>query len=141
MRGLSIQLTQVGKRAMRGVSAVMQEEGMKIRDKAREYAPVDKGNLEDAIRCDIDRNGLNGRTLVYVYVDMDYPAGANGKTVGDYAMIMHEGLTPYGELNLGKYSQIKAATFAVGGKFLERAIDEVAPKIESRVAAIARKIK
>jgi hypothetical protein len=106
-----------------------------IRDTARKMAPVDEGNLEEAIKLRGDAIGRTRdefgrfqRTEVDVYVDMDQPVPDRpGKTVGDYAYEMHEHLTPMGPLQLGPGSQAKqdGQSEQVGGGFLERAADEV----------------
>lgn len=134
-------LTQIGERALRGISTVMEEEGNEIQALARSYAPVDEGDLESAIKIEKDRGGENGRTRIFVYVDMDAPAD-HGKVVGDYAMLMHEGLAPYGSgfYKLGKLSIEKLmAGNKVGGKFMERAAIDRLPILISRVNAIVKR--
>lgn len=136
-------LHQVGDRATRGISDVMREEGEIIRDLARDNAPVDDYDLERAITMDVDRSGVHGRTQVYIYVDEDVE-GADGKAVREYATLMHEGLAPYGSGFAGDVwnpnypeskSKLKAAAgYAVGGKFLTRALKE-------RYAIMMRKVK
>ena len=94
-------------------------------------APIDKGNLEDAIMVTDSGGGRNDlgqfvRKSVDVFVDGDHPA--NGMhTVGEYAMDMHENLTPYGDLKLGPLSQAKQAgsPVIVGGGFIERAVEQI----------------
>ena len=139
--GLTFALTQIGERALRGISTVMEEEGAEIQALARSYAPVDEGDLESAIKLEKDRSGEHGRTRVFVYVDMDAPAD-HGKVVGDYAMLMHEGLAPYGSgaFHLGKLSIEKMmAGNNVGGKFMERAAIDRLPILMSRVQAIVKR--
>lgn len=135
-------ILQIGDRAMRGVSTVMIDEGEKIKELAKSNAPVDEGNLEEAIKMEVDRGGIHGRTRVSVYIDEAMEAG-NNKVVGDYAILMHEGLAPYGSgaYNLGVKSQAKAAGGGdVGGKFMERAIKEREPILMRRVYEIARRL-
>lgn len=141
-------IRQVGDRAVRGVSDIMQEEGEAIAQLAREFAPVDQGNLEEAIKVEVARGGSRGRISVDVYIDPDMPAphinpdgtvtkGTESKTVGDYAAAMHEGLAPYGSgaFKLGPRSLAKAASgAAVGGKFLERALAKRARAIFLKVS-------
>jgi hypothetical protein len=132
---LVAELRQVTQKAVRGVSDVIREEGEIIAELARDYAPVDQGNLESAIKVREERTGYNRRYEVDVYIDPDVPApeldakgnivkGTEGKTVGDYAMEMHEG-----DYNLGIGSRQKADALGVkvGPKFLERAVDERRP--------------
>lgn len=127
-------IRQGGERVVRGVSTQMKKEGEEIQKLAREYAPVDEGNLEDAITVEADRSGVRGRTVVYVYVDENHPAHMT--TVGQYAMRMHEG-----EYRLGPGSQAKdAGRGVVGPKFLERAVDERSPMIMPSLLESARKV-
>ncbi|MCG5512857.1 hypothetical protein LQD11_06900 [Ectothiorhodospira shaposhnikovii] len=99
---------------------------------ARKMAPVDEGNLEDAIVVSEAGRGLFGGIKFEVKIDENMPLPEKpGKTVGDYATIMHEQLTPYGPLQLGPASIEKQKTtdVIVGGGFLERAADQVSPSI------------
>lgn len=146
---LTMTLTQIGERAIRGISDVMKEEGEKIRDLARANAPVDEGDLERAIKMEAERTGINGRTQVYVYVD-ESVTGEDGKEVGEYAKLMHEGLAPYGtglagDVNNPDYpgskSKLKAAMgYDVGGKFLTRALADRYDILMAKVRAIANRV-
>ena len=143
---LSFRLDQVGDRAIRGISQAIREGAHDIAEKARSNAPVDQGNLEDAIKVDISRSGVNGRVSATVYVDESMPApeltpdgrivkGTEYKVVGDYAMKMHEG-----EYKLGKRSRAKAsAGHEVGPKYLERAVDEVLPGVVAAARRLAKR--
>jgi hypothetical protein len=53
---------------------------------------------------------------------------------------MHENLTPYGPLNLGKNSRAKQAgqSEMVGGRFLERAADQISDGIMNRLIEVTR---
>jgi hypothetical protein len=121
----------------------MLEEAEKIRDLAREFAPVDEYNLVNAIQTDVESRDSSGRFKrkeVTVFVDMNM-VNDDGTYVGDYAMLIHEYLQPYGsgDLNLGKKSQLKdAGRRVVGGKFLERAILERALPMIDRLEAVAQ---
>lgn len=131
--GLSLRILQLGERVTRGVAAVMVEEGEKIHRLAVSNCPVDKGNLKDAIKLDVDRKGTHGRTRVSVYID-ENAEGTDGVSIGHYASMMEHGLAPYGTGFYGdvfnpKYPYTKskakaAAGHDVGGKFLERAVSE-----------------
>lgn len=120
----------------RGAAREMVAAGRRIRDLARKMAPVDIGNLEDAIQMTPDSEGpprdARGRFVrveVEVYVETSKPVPERpGKTVGDYAYEIHEHQTPMGPIPLGPHSQAKQASnsgITVGGGFLERAADEV----------------
>jgi len=135
--GLGIRLSQFGPKVVKHVVDVMRDESGIIQELARNNAPVDKGDLEGAIKIDEDRGGINRRVRLLVYVDPDHPDGdRDDSRVGDYMMLMHEGLAPYGSgaYQLGIKSRAKAsAGMDVGGKFFERAYLEREPKIASRV--------
>lgn len=134
---LGVLLQQVGERAVRGIFTQMKVEAEKIAEKARENAPVDHGDLEKAIKVRETGGGRNdlgqfARKGVEVYVDGTLPAHDSkgrerpGKTVADYMWEMHEHLTPAGPLQLGPKSQEKdGGSGKVGGKYLERAADDV----------------
>jgi HK97 gp10 family phage protein len=131
-------LSQVGERAVRGVSDEIKQGAEDIKDLAKLQAPIDEGNLEDAIKVDVDRSGVKGRIQAFVYVDGSVTTD-DGKAVEDYAMQMHEGT-----YNLGPRSQAKdsAVGGGVGRKFLERAVDELSPNIINRVQqAVKRTIR
>jgi hypothetical protein len=120
-------------------------EGAKeIQELAIKMAPIDKGNLEEAIKIDEGGSGRDAATgrftrkEVSVYVDMSMPVPDRpGKTVGDYAYEMHEHLTPVGPLQLGERSQEKqeGSSVVVGGGFMERALDALKERIVNQVAA------
>lgn len=129
-------LQQTGQRAERGVAGEIRQGAEDIKDLAVMQAPVDEGNLENAIKVEIDRSGIRGRVQAYVFVDGDEDAG-DGKKVEEYANLMHEGV-----YQLGPRSQIKNAAVGggVGRKFLERAVDELAPDIINRVRNAMKRI-
>ena len=121
---LMYRINQIGERAAKGISTVMREETENIATLAKSYAPVDEGNLEAAIKTEFDYLGVNGRLRASVYIDTSLVVRSDGKTVGNYARVMHELLQPYGsgDFHLGPLSRAKAeAGNDVGGKFLERA--------------------
>lgn len=124
-RALMFRITQVGERATKGLSTVMREEAEKLAELARDYAPVDEGNLEEAIQTKFDYEGINGRLRASVFIKMGMVVDREtGKRISHYAMAMHEGLAPHGSgaFKLGPLSRQKAAGGKdVGGKFMERA--------------------
>lgn len=129
-------LKQTGERVQRGVAQKMVDGGRAMRDRAREYAPVDLGNLEHAIKMQSDRTGIHGRTQVYIFVDEGMEVrGRPGHLVGEYAMIMHES-----DYNLGLKSQAKAAALGVhvGPKYLERAANDM---IDGTVSSMLREAR
>jgi hypothetical protein len=94
---------------------------------AQRQAPIDMGNLEDAIRSKEVRSGFNN-LVVYIYVDEDMPIPERpGKVIGDYAVFTHDG-----DYELGPRSAEKQANnpdVLVGPKYLERALDTLAGDI------------
>lgn len=117
-------LMQVGDRAVKGMSDKMRQRIIKIRDLARDYAPVDSGLLERSIDYQTIRQA--GRNAYVVYIDVDAERYSGRGQLGDYAWIMHNQLRPYGNqgkrYDLGPRSRAKGG--AVGGLFLTRAIKE-----------------
>ncbi len=100
-------------------------------------APRDTGALERSFRVSQaeqarDVSGRFGKAGVIVYIDPLAENPETGQAVTEYAGIMHEELTPYGELQLGEGSREKGG--GVGGGFLKRALDEHADEVE-RVTA------
>lgn len=143
------ELRRVGNDAAHGVSDVLRSEGHKIHELAVDYAPLDEGYLEKAIRYE-ESIGDRNRLEVRVYVDITAP-GSNGRSVGDYAFYMHELLEPYGgpgnpRMIVGRTrplggSAIKQyAGMKVGGKFLERAFRDRMSSIKQRSEGIVRRI-
>jgi len=145
---LSVQemLLNLDHEGARRVVRELYKQALKTRDLARKFAPVDEGNLEEAIKVHPDELGVKrdafgrfARTEVEVYIDMDMPIdGRDGKTVGDYAYIQHEWLTPYGPWKLGEKSVRKqnGQSEQVGGGFLERAAQAIEDEIEDALLDI-----
>jgi len=141
---LAVLIRQSGDHAQKHLVEHMRKEAKKMRDLARKFAPLDHGNLEEAIKVrelggGRDSLGRFKRKSFEVYIDMDYPA-FDGRDVGRYAYIMHEHLAPYGPYKLGKNSQAKQAgqSEMVGGLFLERAADEIGRGITQRMVEVLR---
>lgn len=130
-------LKQTGEYVKKGVAHKMVEGGARMRDRAKQYAPVDEGNLEDAITMEHDRSGINGRTQVFVFVDENHPVeNRDGHTVGEYAMRMHEGVYNLGEKSLSKEASLGVT---VGPKYLERAADDTTSETVTSMLGEARK--
>jgi hypothetical protein len=126
-------LEAVGRDATKEGFSAIKKGAKEVRDLARDYAPVDGGDLENAI---VDQPIASENT---VHVGIDPRATDElGRPVAGYGQTMHEfkavgggslprGLGLYG---LGKRSQAKdAGRNIVGGKFLERAFNELKRKI------------
>lgn len=136
---LLLNLRQIGEHAVKGVSDEIRRGAYEIRDLAREYAPVDEGNLEEALSIEINRDDINGRLQAFVYIDVGHAARKSVTgDVGGYAMRMHEGF-----YKLGPKSRAKdGGRRRVGRKFLQRAADELSEEIMARVQAkVARYLK
>lgn len=141
---LQILLSQGGERAVKGVVEQMHKEALAIQKLAREYAPVDHGNLEEAIKIGTLGGGRNARGQFQrksfeVFLDMN-ATGYKGEPISTYAYRMHELLLPYGSggFNLRKRSLEKdAGRGIVGGRFLERAVDEVSKGMMNRLISVA----
>jgi hypothetical protein len=133
---LAVKLNRTGDTAARKILAVMREEGDRIVEEARANAPVDDGELEDAIEAVENRSGANGRVVVTVQID---PSAVDNKGVPviKYARVLHEALAPYGTgaFSLGPASRAKdGGGGKVGGKFMERAM-------RSRIGEMGKKVK
>lgn len=145
---LAYLIRNAGAKASKNIAAQMRREAFNIQELARKFAPVDHGNLEEAIEVGEvgggrdDETGRFLRKSFEVYIDMDAPA-YDGRTVGQYAYVMHELLMPYGAggYKLGKKSRLKQAgqPEAVGGRFLERAAEEVSRNMINRLIEVARR--
>lgn len=133
---LAIKMNRLGDTAARRILGVMREEGDTIAELARENAPVDDGELEDAIQVVEDRGGVNNRVQVTVQVDPG-AIDSKGVPVMSYARVMHEALAPYGTgaFHLGPESQAKdGGSGKVGGKFMERSM-------RSRIGEMGKRVK
>jgi len=130
--GISTTALKLQSQAGRTNKAALQEMiagGQLVHELAVMQAPVDDGNLEEAIKLEIDAaNPLRASISIYVDEDMSVP-GRPGKTVGDYALRMHEG-----DYQLGSISQLKQDSnpgVIVGRKYIQRAIEELQQDIET----------
>jgi hypothetical protein len=116
----------------------LRRESKKLHTLARKMAPVDHGDLEQAIEIEETKVGGRGKIEIEVFVNTDKPVSDRpGKTVGHYAYEIHEHLTPMGPMQLGDRSnqkQILNPDVIVGGGFMERAGEEVEKGIEDAVA-------
>jgi hypothetical protein len=135
LQRLSILLRQGGPRAVRAAREAMKKEADKIVLLAKSYAPVlqhdiggsknvihgpnlgaGPGPLERSIKRE-DSIDTDRRLQIQVTA---------GEGLGDYPLMMEEGLAPYGsgQYQLGPMSRSKrAAGNDVGGKYMERALD------------------
>lgn len=114
---------------------LMRSSARDIRDLAREYAPVDEGNLEDAIQVIEGAERFLGRTRNVEMVGVDTSKLGEGYTKYGrrYDIMMHEG-----SYNLGPRSQAKADSTGktVGPKYLTRAWKDLEPEIRAKAERI-----
>lgn len=116
----SLQTTH--KRMTADALQAMHEGALEIEQRAREYAPVDTGNLENAITTSEVISTL-GKSEIKVFV-------ADEGDVSKYVLQMHEGSYKLGPLSAAK---AKATGKQVGPKFLSRAANELFPAIKQRI--------
>lgn len=146
VKTISYRISQIRERAIRGALKGMRKSANEIAQTAKDFAPVDEKRLVEAIRVRTKGGGrdLLGRFVrkeVQVYIEGRLRR-SDGTTVARYAAIMHELLAPYGAgfYKLGKKSQAKAsAGYDVGGKFLERALEEHRRGVLSKAAIEVKK--
>jgi HK97 gp10 family phage protein len=119
-----LSLRNIGERVAENARKTMHRAADKIVERARLMAPVDEGNLEEAIQKDIKYEGKRNRLAIDIVI-MDT---VNGVNVADYATYMHEG-----SYNLGPLSQAKQAStgVTVGPGFITRAGEEQKIKLEA----------
>lgn len=114
------------------VKNAMQRQGEFLAERAKQNAPIDKGPLRDSIEPRLTEK--NDGIEVLLVAGMDY------------ALRMHEELTPFGPLNLGPNSQLAASQpipeGGPGGKYLARAVDFNIAKVQKAIGdALADTIK
>lgn len=118
---VSTRIRNIADRTTRASRRRLDQAGEMIADRASDYAPVDRHNLEAAIQSE-GVIGDNRRKEVVV------SAGGivNGVNVDRYATIMHESV-----YEPGKESKEKAERLGVtvGRKYLERAADDLEDEI------------
>jgi hypothetical protein len=127
------ELERASTETRRDSKKVMRAGAKEILETSQQQAPVDDGELEKAHELTVvklNRDDMEVEITVGGIVD--------GVDVDTYAWEMHEFQTPYGDIPLGPKSQEKNDSNPpgrfVGGKFLERAVDE---HEEGIVAAVA----
>jgi len=119
-----------------------------IMAKSQENSPVDTYNLEEAHHIETTHTAADNVRVTIEVSGIGY-GSEHPRDVETYAMLVHEMLAPYGagELNgkpfsIGPKSRAKAATGkAVGGKFLERAIESEKAKAIQAIRESIRKNK
>ena len=121
-----LELRNTGKLVRENARKTMHRGADKIVERARLMAPVDEGNLEDAIQKDVKYEGKFGRLAIDIVL-LDH---VNGVDVSAYGREMHEGV-----YNLGPKSEEKQKTTGVqvGREFITRAYKEQAEKMQRQM--------
>ncbi len=117
-------------------SKALKQSATEVQKLARKFAPLDRGNLEDAIQVIGGNKVSRAYAQYFVGVNESHPVPERpGHTVGDYALEMHEG-----EYDLGERSQEKARNLGVevGPKYLERALEELEKPIIENFQAVVK---
>ena len=130
------EMRNIAQRANSNAARTLKRASIRVRDLARSNAPRDTGSLEQSLEYGVKKEGARNVYLVYVNGEARHKGGK--KLVGAYASIMENELTPYGN---GKYTlgdRSKRKSGAVGGKFLERAVDKVSESITDEMMEAAR---
>jgi hypothetical protein len=127
LESVQAMLVNDAERSGRGARNALERGAKAIQKRAKSYAPVDEGNLEDAIDIQVIP-GDRGRYGYLVYVDPDH-AAKYGKVVGDYYERVHEDFYTLGPRSAEKQRE----TGYVGRKYLEKAFLELEPDIERDV--------
>jgi len=140
--GVKKKLENISKRSSKGALREMRKGGKQIEELAKKMAPIDEGNLEEAITYEEDRSGINNRIAIKIFVDEDKVVTAK-KNVGDYALIVHDNLDGknYGKGEKSK-EKAKREGVEVGPFFMDRAVEELKDEIADAVErAVKRAIK
>jgi hypothetical protein len=127
---LVAQLRYLAQKVPENARKVMHREANNIVKEARLNAPVDDAELEDAIHIE---KGYESRGRLTI--DVVVGGIVRGVDVDRYAMLIHEN---YESMTPGPGTIAKRAANPgryVGGKFLERAVDDRMPKLEKAMIA------
>lgn len=131
-----VNLRRTEQRTHKRLLRLMRRGAEDIRDLSREYAPVDEGNLEEAIEVGESVENFMGRSrnVEFVGVNPDKLGEGFTKYKYRYDIAMHEG-----SYNLGPLSQAKAQASGkqVGPKYLTRAWKELEPDLIAKAERIA----
>lgn len=141
-RTVSAMLENVGVVSGAAVRRELEKGVKEIIKTAQENVPEDEGSLRAAIGVvDTDRKGINRRKRWTVGVNLDAAGtrtGGRSQTVMEYALMMHEHLMPDGDGEpdaLGRIYHVDGpyGHGKGGGKFLERAFDDLVDDINLNV--------
>lgn len=117
---------------------LMREYSKKIADKARDFAPVDEGNLENSIVVVEKPTGINRRLVSEIGVDTSKLGSGYTQRGYPYHIAMHE--DPSGTSGNGPLSREKAERLGVmvGPKYMTRALDHYADQLNEAFAKAVR---
>ena len=123
------------KRTNQACKIQLKDTAEELQELAQLMAPRKTGTLESAIKIDDDVIDKPFQLKMEVYIDGDIVTegqeGGTDRNVSRYAEIMHDNLTPAGDLKLGKISMQKSDSVGVvvGGDFMTRALGEIQPDV------------
>jgi len=128
---LAHEIENILRRTSRRLSRLLEKGAEEIKDKAVDFAPKDTGALEDSISLKKNsRAGVNGRNTFSVFVDGEAES-SDGRKVGEYAHHAHYSNEARGAGTVAKGEQ-------AGPMFMERALDDVKPRLEKRAKDIVK---
>ena len=135
-------LANIGKRSSKGARRALEDGARDIAQLAALQAPRESGALERAIDYGADKSsGINRRDRFVVFIRQDLINPKSGKPVGDYADLVHEGL--HDSVNgPGPGTILKQESLPgieVGPFFMERAAEELEPRIRKEVERQVKK--
>lgn len=145
VKGLSstmLKLSRVGQKTSKKALRVFRKGAQEMGEEAKLMAPRKHGDIENAIEVtETIGTGVRGRNEIKVWVNPRKLGPGYTKYGFRYDILVHENAT----LNLGPVSQEKQASDSrgriVGPKYMERAKNEIAPKINREIKAIAKEVK
>ncbi len=136
------------------VEAEVRRIAEELRSTARDMAPLDFGDLRDAIQ--VRRQGaqgaggrfVKGASTYDVFINNNHPvkdpSKSNVTRVGEYAWYVHEHMgwasnpMPFMPSKLSMYAGIVRGV-ETGGRFLDRAAQKVGPTIAARIGRVIAK--
>lgn len=131
-------LVRTEQRTTKALLRHMRNSAILIRDLAREYAPVDQGDLENAIVATEAPEVSFGRKrqVAFVGVDSSVLGPGYNRWGFRYDIHMHEGAYKLGPLSQAKQD---ASGKTVGPKYLTRACEDLKPEIYAKAESIVAK--
>lgn len=130
--GLALRLENFAEKSSEGARFAMERGAKKIQKLAKDYAPIDEGNLEDSIKVQSKSEGIRRRKVFDVFID-ESSEGTRASTVEQYAYVMHEGHYELGEKS--KLKDVAVGPGKVGPKYLSRAAEDLSDEIKADVLA------